>query len=32
MYWANTKGVDINTAVLFFELAINEMVKIKFNP
>ena len=32
MYWANTNGIEIDTAVSFVKLAIEEMVKTKFNP
>ena len=32
MYWAKTNGIKIDTAVLFVKLAIEEMVKTKFNP
>ena len=31
MYWANTNGIEIYTAVFFVNLAINDMVKTKFN-
>ena len=32
MYWANKNGIEIDTAVLFVNLEIEEMVKTKFNP
>ena len=32
MYWAKTNGIEIDTAVLFVKLKIEEMVKTKFNP
>ena len=32
MYWVNTNGINIDTAVFFFNLAIKKMVKTKFNP
>ena len=32
IYWANTNGIEIDTAVLFVKLAIEETVKTKFNP
>ena len=32
IYWAKTNGIEIYTAVLLIKLAIEEMVKIKFNP
>ena len=32
MYWTKTNGIKIDTAVLFVKLAIEEMVKTKFNP
>ena len=32
MYWSKTNVIEVNTAVLFFKLAIQEMVKTKFNP
>ena len=32
MYWANTNGIEIDTAVLFVKMEIEEMVKTKFNP
>ena len=32
IYWANTNGIGIYTAVFFVNLAIEEMVKTKFNP
>ena len=31
MYWAKTNGTEINTAVFFVNLAIEEMVKKKLN-
>ena len=31
MYWANTNGIKIDTAVFFIKLEIEEMVKTKFN-
>ena len=32
MYWAKTNGIEIDTAVFFVRLKIEEMVKKKFNP
>ena len=32
MYWAKTNGIEIDTAAFFVKLAIEEMVKTKFNP
>ena len=32
MYWANTNGIEIDAAVFFVNLEIEEMVKTKFNP
>ena len=32
MYWAKTNGIKIDTAVFFVNIAIEEMVKSKFNP
>ena len=32
MYWANTNGIEIDTAVFFVNMAIEEMVETKFNP
>ena len=32
MYWANTNGIDIYTAVFFVKMKIEEMVNTKFNP
>ena len=32
MYWSKTNGIEIDTAVLFVKLEIEEMVKTKFNP
>ena len=32
MYWAKTNGIEIDTAVFFVKLAIEDMVKKKFNP
>ena len=32
MYWAKTNGIGIYTAVFFVNLAIEEMLKTKFNP
>ena len=32
MYWAKKNGIGIDTAVFFFKLAIEEMVKKQFNP
>ena len=32
IYWAKTNGIEIDTAVFFVKLAIEEMVKTKFNP
>ena len=31
MYWAKTNGIEIDTAVFFVKLEIEEMVKTKFN-
>ena len=32
MYWAKTNSIEIDTSLLFVKLAIEEMVKKKFNP
>ena len=32
MYWANTYGIEIDTAVLFVKLEIEDMFKNIFNP
>ena len=32
MYWAKTNSIEIDAAVLFVNLSIENMVKIKFNP
>ena len=32
MYWSKTNGIDIDTAVFFVKLSIEEMTKKKFNP
>ena len=32
MYWDKTNGIKIDTTVLFFKLAIEEIVKTKLNP
>ena len=32
MYWADTNGIKIDTAVLFVKLEIEDMLKTKFNP
>ena len=32
MYWVKKNGIEIDTAVFFAKLAIEEMVKTKFNP
>ena len=32
MYWAKPNGIEIDTAILFFKMAIEDMVKKKFNP
>ena len=32
MYWVKTNGIEIDTAVFFVKLEIEEMVKTKFNP
>ena len=32
MYWTKTNGIEIDTAVFFVKLAIEEMAKTKFNP
>ena len=32
MYWDKKNGIEIDTAVFFVNLAIEEMVKTKFNP
>ena len=31
MYWSKTNGIEIDTAVFFVKMAIEEMVKKKFN-
>ena len=31
-YWAKADGINIDTAVLFFNLVTDEMVKTKLNP
>ena len=31
MYWAKTNGIEIGTAIFFVNLAIEEMIKTKFN-
>ena len=31
MYWAKTNGIEIDTAVLFINMAIEEMIKKKSN-
>ena len=32
MYWSKTNIIEIDTAVFFVKLEIEEMVKTKFNP
>ena len=32
MYWAKKNGIEIDTAVFFVNLAIEDMVKTRFNP
>ena len=32
MYWSKTNGIEIYKSVFFVNLAIEEMVKKKFNP
>ena len=32
MYWAKTNGIDIDKAVFFVKLAIEDMVNTMFNP
>ena len=32
MYWAKKNGIEIDTAILFVNLEMKEMVKTKFNP
>ena len=32
MYWAKKNGIEIDTAVLFFKLEIEDMLNTKFNP
>ena len=32
MYWAKTNVIEIDTAVFFVNLEIEDMVKTKFNP
>ena len=32
MYWAKTNVIEIDTAVFFVKMAIEEIVNIKFNP
>ena len=32
MYWAKTNGIEIDTAVFFVKLGIEEMVNTKLNP
>ena len=32
MYWAKTNGIEIDTAVFFVNMEIEEMIKTKFNP
>ena len=32
MYWVKTNGIEIDTYLLFVNMAIEEMVKTKFNP
>ena len=32
MYWSKTNGIEIDTALLFVNMEIEEMVKTKFNP
>ena len=32
LYWDKTNGIEIDTDVFFVKLAIEDMVKTKFNP
>ena len=32
MYWSRTNGIEIDTALFFVNLKIEEVVKTKFNP
>ena len=32
MYWAKTNGIEIDTAVFFVKMEIEETVKTKFKP
>ena len=32
MYWAKKNGIEIDTAVFFVNLAIEDMLKTRFNP
>ena len=32
VYWAKKNGIEIDIAVFFVNMAIEEMVKTKFNP
>ena len=32
MYWSKNNVIEIDTAVFFFKMEIEEMVKTKFNP
>ena len=32
MYWAKTNGTEIEKVLFFVKMAIEEMVKTKFNP
>ena len=32
IYWENTNGIKIDTALFFVKLAIEEMVKTRFKP
>ena len=32
MYWAKTNGIEIDTALFFVKMDIEEMVRTKFNP
>ena len=32
MYWSNKNGIEIDTAIFFVKMEIEEMVKKKINP
>ena len=32
MYWAKKNGIEIDTSIFLVKMAIEEMVKTKFNP